>query len=81
MNEQLFAGGDERFSRQYEYGDSSVVAVDLGAATDATVDVVGDSVILVAETATGTEETEFDLPSADADVATNNGVLTVTIPK
>lgn len=80
MTQQLFAGGDERFSRQYEYADGTVLAVDFGAGTASTVDVVDDRVILVVETATGPEETEFELPTADARVETNNGVLTVTIP-
>ncbi|MDS0299279.1 Hsp20/alpha crystallin family protein [Halogeometricum sp. S1BR25-6] len=82
MSTQQFAGGDERFLRRYEYENEWVVAVDTGAfGDDVSVDVVGTTAIVVAESGDTITETEFELPGEDVAVATNNGVLTITIQK
>jgi HSP20 family molecular chaperone IbpA len=74
--------GDERFVRQYEYDDSYVLAADLNVAdADVRVDVVGTTAIVVVETGDSVTESEFELPGSDPTVETNNGVLTITVPK
>lgn len=82
MDNQIFASSDERFLRRYEYEDSHVVAAHLGVADgDVSVDVVGDTAIVVVEGDRGVSETEFDLPGPEADVELHNGVLTITVQK
>ncbi|AUV82287.1 hypothetical protein C2R22_12065 [Salinigranum rubrum] len=82
MSTQQFAGANDRFLRRYEYDDSWIVAADLGVADDAVdVDVVGTTAIVVVDTGDGVAETEFELPGTDADVAVQNGVLTITVAK
>jgi HSP20 family molecular chaperone IbpA len=82
MSSQQFVGGNERFVRRYEYDDSWVVAADVGVADeDVSVDVVGRTAIVVAETGDRVTETEFELPGEDASVDLNNGVLTITVAK
>jgi HSP20 family molecular chaperone IbpA len=81
MSVQQYAG-DERFVRQYEYDDRYVLAADLNVADgDVEVDVVGTTAIVVVETGDRVTESEFELPGTDPTVATNNGVLTITVPK
>ena len=72
---QQFAAEGLEVTRQ-EYEDAVVLAADFGPAADATVDVVGDTIILVA----GDEQYEFEV-AADREprVAVNNGVLTVEV--
>ncbi|MDS0294649.1 Hsp20/alpha crystallin family protein [Halogeometricum luteum] len=82
MSTQQFAGGDERFLRRYEYENEWVIAADTGAFDgDVSVDVVGTTAIVVAESGDTITETEFELPGEDVAVATNNGVLTITVQK
>ncbi|MFW5939164.1 MAG: Hsp20/alpha crystallin family protein [Halolamina sp.] len=75
--------GDEQFGRVYEYDDSLVVALDLGTAEgEVAVDVVGDTAIVVIESADGSSaETEFDLPGEAEETTVSNGVLTVEVAK
>ncbi|WP_324758065.1 DUF7127 family protein [Haloarcula sp. GH36] len=68
--QQLF---DETPLRRFEYDDSIVLAADVGAADDASVDVVDGTVIVVA----GDEQHEFDVPDKDARAFINHGVLTI----
>lgn len=64
---------DEVVTGRYEYDDGSVVfAGDLGA--DATLDVVGETAIVV----TTDEQYEFELPM-DAQAFMQNGVLTIEV--
>jgi HSP20 family molecular chaperone IbpA len=71
--QQLF---DETPLRRFEYDDSVVLAADMGAAEDATVDVVDGTVIVVASG----EQYEQQLPGADdARAFINNGVLTIEL--
>ena len=82
MSIKQLAGGDDRIVRRYEYDDSWVLAGDVGlAAGDIDVDVVGTTAIVVAETGDEISEAEFELPGPDASVATNNGVLIITVEK
>ncbi|WP_142858939.1 DUF7127 family protein [Salinigranum halophilum] len=82
MSTQQFAGANDRFLRRYEYDDSWIVAADLGVADDAIdVDVVGTTAIVVIDTGDRVAETEFELPGTDADVAVQNGVMTITVTK
>jgi len=68
---------DEATSRRYEYDDGSVVfAGDLGAGTDAAVDVVDGTAIVV----TDGEQYEFELPDEnEARAFIKNGVLTIEV--
>jgi HSP20 family molecular chaperone IbpA len=82
MSTQQFAGANDRFLRRYEYDNSWIVAADLGVADDAIdVDIVGTTAIIVVDTGDGVRETEFELPGTDADVAVQNGILTITVAK
>jgi HSP20 family molecular chaperone IbpA len=82
MSTQQFAGANDRFLRRYEYDNSWVVAADLGVADDAVdVDILGTTAILVVDTGDRVAEMEFELPGTDADVAIQNGVLTITVAK
>jgi len=82
MSVQQFAGSNDRFLRRYEYDDSWVIAADLGVADDdVDVDIVGTTAIVVIDAGDQVAETEFELPGTDADVAVQNGVLTITIAK
>ncbi|GAB3678573.1 hypothetical protein GCM10028856_39140 [Halopiger thermotolerans] len=61
--------------RTVEYDDTSVIAVDFGSeAGDVSIDIVGDTAIIV----TDGEQFEFELPPEASDVSANNGVLTIT---
>ena len=78
MNQQQFAGGNERFVRRYDYGDGWAVAAELGGADDAVaVDVVGRTAIVVDESDGRVSETEFELPGEAESVGVNNGILTI----
>jgi HSP20 family molecular chaperone IbpA len=72
-DQQLF---DETSLRRFEYDDAVVLAADVGIAEDTTVDVVDDTVIVVADG----EQYEQELPAArDARAFINNGVLTIEL--
>lgn len=60
--------------RRFEYDDRTVIAADLGATT-ATVDVVGDTVIVV----TDEDQYELEVPTGDTTAFMQNGVLTVEV--
>ncbi|MFB6094059.1 MAG: Hsp20/alpha crystallin family protein [Halanaeroarchaeum sp.] len=71
---------DEVAARRYDYGDRSLLAVDLGpVAADATVEVVDDTAIVVFETPDGPRQHEIDLPADAAAPTINNGVLTLEV--
>ena len=71
-DQQLF---DETSLRRFEYDDAVVLAADVGIGEDTTVDVVDETVILVA----GDEQYEQELPEGDARAFINNGVLTIEL--
>ncbi|WP_424004629.1 DUF7127 family protein [Haloarcula salina] len=70
--QQLF---DETPLRRFEYDDSVVLAADVGPATDATVDVVDGTVIVVADG----QQYEQDIPAGDARAFIKHGVLTIEL--
>lgn len=73
--DQQFAAADIEVS-QREYDDRVVLAADFGPAADATVDVVGETVIVVAED----EQYEFEVgDEVDAEASLHNGVMTVEV--
>ena len=76
MELKQFARADERFVREYEYGDATVVAVDFGV--EGTVDLTGDTLIVVLEDG---QQFELELPvdGTNATAFMNNGVLTVEV--
>jgi hypothetical protein len=79
MSQQLFEGRDDRFLRRYDYDDHWVVAADLRVSDEAVdVDIVGQTAIIVVDTGERLFETEFELPSADAEVFMKNGIITIT---
>lgn len=64
--------------RRFEYDDAVVLAADIGVG-NTSVDVVGDTVIIIADG----EQHEFPLPEGadDARGQVNNGVLTVEVSR
>jgi hypothetical protein len=72
----LRSAADERddvtITRQ-EYPDETVVAVDFGTGVEASVDVVGDTAIVVA----GDRQFEFEIPEAANEITTNDGMLVI----
>jgi hypothetical protein len=70
---QQFADHGVEVTRR-EYDDRDVLAADLGAASDASVDVVGDTVIVV------TPDDQFEVRiDGEATAVINNGVLTIEV--
>ena len=65
--------GDITITRR-EYENENVITVDFGPGVEATVDVVGDTAIVVA----GDRQFEFEIPPEATDVTTNDGMLIIT---
>jgi hypothetical protein len=61
-------------ARRFEYEDGLVLAADFGRGTDAAVDVVDGTVIVVA----GEDHHEFEV-DGDARAVMNNGILTIEV--
>lgn len=60
--------------RTRRYDDGSVIVADFGTdAGEISVDVVGDTAIVVA----GEQQIEFELPEGADEISVNNGVLTI----
>lgn len=55
------------------YEDRDVIAIDFGPDVDATVDVVGDTAIVVA----GDRQFEFEVPAEATEVTANDGILQI----
>ncbi|WP_435128961.1 DUF7127 family protein [Halobaculum sp. D14] len=80
MPQRQSSGRQERFVRQYDYDDRTVIAADLNADDDAvSVDTVDGTAIVVVDRDGEEDEFEFELPAPAANVDTTNGVLTITI--
>jgi len=76
MTETQQLGGNVPVSR-YEYEDEVVLAADLGV-TEASAEIVGDTVIVVA----GGEQHDLTVPEGeDAQAFIKNGVLTVEVSR
>ena len=50
---------------------------DVGASSDATADIVGDTAIVVADG----EQHEFDVPAGEGTARVNNGIVTVEVTR
>jgi hypothetical protein len=76
MNErQRFVDG-EFTGRRYQYDGRSVLAVDFGPGVEGSVDLVGDTAIVVVDD----DQYEFEVPEGIAARASvNNGILTVEV--
>ncbi|WP_267639946.1 DUF7127 family protein [Haloarchaeobius amylolyticus] len=75
MHLQEFVSGSERFVRHYAYDDVHVIAADLGAlGSEATVDVAGDTVIVVPSD--DHDQFEIEVPGT-ARAFIRNGILTI----
>lgn len=71
---------DEVLYRQYDYDEETVIVADLGRrASEASVDVVDGTAIVVLEIDGDQQQYEFELPSADAHTFISNGVLTIEV--
>ena len=73
---QLRSAADERENitiTRREYDDENVIAVDFGPGVEASVDVVGDTAIVVA----GDQQFEFEIPAEATEVTANDGVLVI----
>ncbi|RQG86183.1 Hsp20/alpha crystallin family protein [Natrarchaeobius halalkaliphilus] len=77
MNIEHFAHETGQAVRRYEYDDHSMLAVDFGPRSEATVDLVGGTVIVV----DGGDQYELELPddAGDAHTFMKNGVLTIEL--
>jgi hypothetical protein len=73
MNVQQFTDREDRFARRYDYDDAVVVAADLDV-TDASVDVLGDTVIVVRSDG---EQFELTMPATPTRAFIRNGVLSI----
>jgi hypothetical protein len=72
---QRFVDG-EFTGRRFEYDGRSVLVADFGADAEGSVDLVGDTAIVVV----GDDQYEFELPAGvTARASMNNGVLTVEV--
>ena len=73
---QLRTAADERENvsiTQREYEGTTEVVIDFGPDVHATVDVVGDTAIVVA----GDEQYEFEVPADASEITTNDGMLII----
>jgi hypothetical protein len=56
-----------------DYDDENVIVVDFGPGVEATLDVVGDTAIVVANG----EQYEFEVPEEASDISVNDGMLVI----
>ena len=78
MTLDQLTGEEGALVRHYDYDDEGVLVVDLGTSvTDASVDVVGDTAMVVVD---GVQH-DFEIPAAadDAHTFIKNGVLTIEL--
>jgi hypothetical protein len=77
IDEQRFVDEDV-VGRQYEYDGRTTLVADFGASVDGSVDLVGDTAIVVV----GDDQYEFEVPAGVVVRASmNNGVLTVEVER
>lgn len=77
MNGQQRFARDDGFVRRYEYDDQYVLVTDVGPETDASVDVVDGTAILVLDE----HQYEFEVPDGEAQAFMKNGVVTVEVER
>lgn len=73
---QLRSAADEREDitiAHREYEDENVVAIDFGPGVEATLNIVGETAIVVA----GESQFEFEIPAEATEVTTNDGILLI----
>ena len=76
MNETKRFVDEEFAGRRYERDGRAGLVVDFGAGTEGTVDLVGDTAIVVV----GDDQYEFEIPvGVTTRASVNNGVLTVEV--
>jgi hypothetical protein len=76
MNVKEQLAGRDVDVRRFEYEDSTVLAADFGQTGESSVDVVGDTVIVIAD------GEQYDLEIEDgAQAFMKNGVLTIEVSK
>ncbi|RBI58459.1 hypothetical protein DMJ13_26945 [halophilic archaeon] len=74
---QLQSAADEQDDitiTRREYEEESVITVDFGPDVEASLDIVGETAIVVA----GDRQFEFDRPTEATDITTNDGMLIIT---
>jgi hypothetical protein len=64
---------EDTLVRRYEYDNETVIAVDFGGIDEVSVDIVGETVIVVC----GDRQVEFELPAEASNVTVNNGTATI----
>lgn len=66
---------------EFSTDDARIFTFDFGVGKSISADFIDDTVVVVAETATGSEQFEFDLDGVTEPptVTTNNGVVTVEV--
>lgn len=67
------ADGEDITITRREYEEENVIAVDFGPGVDASLDVVGETAIVVA----GDRQFEFEIPPEATEITTNDGVLVI----
>ncbi|WP_132059533.1 DUF7127 family protein [Halorussus amylolyticus] len=70
---------EDVFARHYEYDDEEVFVADFGAASDASIDVVGDVAIVVFDDDGDSRQIELELPEEGAEAFITNGVVTIEV--
>ncbi|MCH7661042.1 MAG: hypothetical protein IH933_10865 [Euryarchaeota archaeon] len=72
-NELRRAEDEKTLVRRYEYDEETVIMVDFGEIDDISVDIVGETAIVVG----GDRQVEFELPAEADGVTVNNGTVTI----
>ena len=76
MDLKQFSRRDERHVREYQDDGTHRIVADLGSDVDATVEIVGDTAIVVPEEG---DQIDLDLPEAGAQAFIKNGILTIEL--
>lgn len=77
MNEQQRFTEQGGFITRYDYDDETVLVADIGLSTEASIDVVDGTAIVVI----GDEQYEFDVPAGDAQAFIKNGIVTIEVER
>ncbi|WP_255149397.1 DUF7127 family protein [Halorarius halobius] len=75
--QERFAQNDDAIARRYDYDEVTVLVADFGADRDGSVDLVGETAIVVV----GDEEYEFEVPEGVARASMTNGVVTIEVKR
>lgn len=77
MNEQQRFTRTEAPVSRYDYDDATVFVMDVGAGTEASVDIVDGTAMFVV----GNEQFDVDVPEGDAQAFMKNGVVGVEVER